>query len=42
MVVCGEVKEFPLPQGDGNVVYTDSSGLHNEAAEVRRCLKQGL
>lgn len=42
MTVCGEEKEFPLPQGDGEYVYINSSGLHYEAAEVRRCLKQGL
>lgn len=42
MTVCGEEKEFPIPKGEGEFVYTNSSGLHYEAAEVRRCLKQGL
>lgn len=42
MTVCGEEKEFPLPQGDGDYLHVNSSGLHYQAAEVRRCLKQGL
>lgn len=42
MTVCGEEKEFPLPQRTEEYVYINSSGLHYEAAEVRKCLKQGL
>uniref|UniRef100_A0A1B6CSQ0 Trans-1,2-dihydrobenzene-1,2-diol dehydrogenase n=2 Tax=Clastoptera arizonana TaxID=38151 RepID=A0A1B6CSQ0_9HEMI len=42
IIVNGEEKVFPLPKVEGEFNFVNSVGLNYEAAEVRRCLLEGL
>ncbi|KAM9826712.1 trans-1,2-dihydrobenzene-1,2-diol dehydrogenase-like isoform 1-T1 [Syngnathus typhle] len=42
LVVNDKVSEYPLPEPDLPLNFTNSTGLRYEAEEVRRCLLQGL
>ncbi|KAM8750030.1 trans-1,2-dihydrobenzene-1,2-diol dehydrogenase-like [Acanthopagrus latus] len=40
--VNGKEMQFPLPEADMTLNFTNSTGLRYEAEEVRRCLQKGL
>ncbi|XP_063238848.1 trans-1,2-dihydrobenzene-1,2-diol dehydrogenase-like isoform X2 [Bacillus rossius redtenbacheri] len=42
LVTPSKTYEFPLPQITRRINFPNSEGMSYEAAEVRRCLKQGL
>lgn len=39
--VNGKEMQFPLPEADMTLNFTNSTGLRYEAEEVRRCLQKG-